>query len=162
MGFWSSLKNKIKKVAKKVWRVVKAVVRVVVRVVMTVVGAVLGIADLLLGFIAWPPKKLRLHIVIPSDQNGPLVNPSDLTPAIDYARKTLKDRFNVPNLRKWRNWREVAEAVPVAVVSRPGAGAAERLGAPRSWTYLNARHHKESSTRLRAAARRTVAKPRRK
>ncbi|MGD9968527.1 MAG: nicotinate-nucleotide adenylyltransferase [Hyphomonadaceae bacterium] len=69
---------------------------------------------------------------------------------------------NLTNFRKWRNWREVAEAVPVAVVSRPGAGAAERLGAPRSWTYLNARHHKESSTRLRAAARRTVAKPRRK
>lgn len=71
MGFWSSLKNKIKKAAKKVWRVVKAVVRVVVRVVLTVVGAVLGIADLLLGFIAWPPKKLRLHIFILSDQNGP-------------------------------------------------------------------------------------------
>ncbi|MEK7729525.1 MAG: hypothetical protein AAB354_14010 [candidate division KSB1 bacterium] len=95
MGFWSSLKNKIKKVAKKVWRVVKAVVRVVVRVVMTVIGAVLGIADLLLGFIAWPPKKLRLHIFILSDQNGPLVNPGDLAPAIEYARKTLKDRFNV-------------------------------------------------------------------
>lgn len=95
MGLWSSIKNKIKKAAKKVWRVVKAVVRVVVRVVMTVVGLVLGIFDLLLGFVAWPPKKLRLHIFILSDQNGPLVNPSDLTLAIDYARKTLKDRFNV-------------------------------------------------------------------
>jgi nicotinate-nucleotide adenylyltransferase len=69
---------------------------------------------------------------------------------------------NLASFRKWRNWREVAEAVPVVVVSRPGVPAAERLGAPPGWTYLNARHHRESSTSLRAGKRRPVAKPRRK
>jgi hypothetical protein len=118
MGFWSSIKNKIKKAAKKVWSVVKAVVRVVVRVVLTVVGAVLGIADLLLGFIAWPPKKLRLQIFILSDSNGRLVEPSDLTPAIDYARKVLKDRFNVKLLPYSKNIVEViTEQAPSAALT---------------------------------------------
>jgi nicotinate-nucleotide adenylyltransferase len=69
---------------------------------------------------------------------------------------------NLASFRKWRNWQEVAEAVPVVIVSRPGIRAAQRLGAPPGWTYVNARHHRESSTSLRAAKRRTVAKPRRK
>ena len=69
---------------------------------------------------------------------------------------------NLFNFRKWRNWREVAAAAPVVVVSRAGVGAALRLGAPRGWIYLNARHHRESSTAIRAAKRRTVAKPKRK
>lgn len=92
MSLWSS----IKKAVKKVWRGVKAVVRVVVRVVILVVNSLtVGLFDLLLGFLAWPPKKLRLHIFILSNQKGPLVNPADLTPAIDFARQTLKDKFNV-------------------------------------------------------------------
>lgn len=68
---------------------------------------------------------------------------------------------NLANFRKWRNWREVAEAVPVAVVSRPGTGPGPRMRAPRHWTHLPARHHKQSSTALRTA-RAAVAKPRRK
>jgi hypothetical protein len=95
MGFFSSLKNKIKKALKKVVRFVKAVVRAIVRVIVTVVGLVLGIFDLLLGFIAFPPKKMRIHIFILSTEKGPLVNAADLTPAIDFARKTFKDKFNV-------------------------------------------------------------------
>lgn len=69
---------------------------------------------------------------------------------------------NVSNFRKWRNWREVAEAVPVAIVSRPGVGAAQRLGAPRDWIYLNARLHRESSTAIRSRKRAALAKPKRK
>lgn len=69
---------------------------------------------------------------------------------------------NLANFKRWRNWREVADAVPVIVVARPGASAALRLRAPRGWTYLNARHHTDSSTALRAGGRRAVAKPRRK
>lgn len=91
MGFWS----KVKKVAKKAWRKVKAVARTVVRVIVTVVGLVLGIVDLLIGFVAWPPKKLRLQIIILSDANGPLMATSDLDASIEFAKKTLKDRFNV-------------------------------------------------------------------
>lgn len=118
MGFWSSLKNKIKKAVKKVWRVAKAVVRVIVRVVLTVVGAVLGIFDLLLGFIGWPPKKLRLHIFILSDSKGPLIDPAALTPAVDFARKTLKDRFNVKLRAYSENMIEIIkEAAPPAALS---------------------------------------------
>lgn len=95
MGLWSSIKKKVKKAVKKVWRAVKAVVRVIVRVVVTIIGAVLGIFDLLLGFIAWPPKKLRLHIFILSDQNGAVISPTDLKPSIEHAKKVLKDKFNV-------------------------------------------------------------------
>ncbi len=69
---------------------------------------------------------------------------------------------NLANFRKWRNWREVAEAVPVAIVSRPGAGAAERLAAPPGWKYLNARLHTESSSAIRSNRRAALAKPKRK
>ncbi len=69
---------------------------------------------------------------------------------------------NLANFRKWRNWREVAAAIPVVIVSRPGVRAAERLGAPRQWTYLNARLHRESSTVIRAQKRAALAKPKRK
>jgi nicotinate-nucleotide adenylyltransferase len=70
---------------------------------------------------------------------------------------------NLANFRKWKNWREVAAAVPVAVVSRPGSPAADRIGAPKRWIFLNARHHRQSSTALRATPKRpAVAKPKRK
>jgi nicotinate-nucleotide adenylyltransferase len=69
---------------------------------------------------------------------------------------------NLANFRRWRNWREVAAAVPVVVVSRPGAGAALRLNAPKDWVFLSARHHPQSSTAIRAKRRGAVAKPKRK
>ena len=66
---------------------------------------------------------------------------------------------NLATFRKWRNWREVSAAIPVVIVSRPGVRAAERLGAPKGWTYLNARLHRESSSAIRARKRPTLAKP---
>jgi nicotinate-nucleotide adenylyltransferase len=69
---------------------------------------------------------------------------------------------NLANFRKWRNWREVAASVPVAIVSRPGARASHRLGAPHGWTHLNARLHRESSTAIRSSKRAALAKPKRK
>lgn len=67
---------------------------------------------------------------------------------------------NLRYFRLWKNWREVAEAVPVAVVSRPGASPAGRLNAPKDWRFLNARHYPQSSTALRRKRRRApVAKP---
>lgn len=68
---------------------------------------------------------------------------------------------NLTNFRKWRNWREVAAAVPIAVVSRPGTGPAKRMAASPGWTFINARHHGQSSTALRTRRPR-VAKPARK
>lgn len=85
----------LKKAARWVAKKVKAAVRLVVRAVLTVVGLALGIVDVFFGWAAWPPKKLRLHIVILSNQNGPLVTEKDLGPAIQYARTRLKSRFGV-------------------------------------------------------------------
>jgi nicotinate-nucleotide adenylyltransferase len=69
---------------------------------------------------------------------------------------------NLSNFRKWRNWREVAAAVPVVIVSRPGAGPRERLSASKNWIFLTARDHPQSSTALRRSKRGAVAKPPRK
>ncbi|MEQ1707417.1 MAG: nicotinate-nucleotide adenylyltransferase [Terricaulis sp.] len=66
---------------------------------------------------------------------------------------------NLAHFRKWRNWREVAEAIPVVVVSRPGVGARQRLSAPGGWIFLSARHHRQSSSALRGPKRRAVARP---
>jgi nicotinate-nucleotide adenylyltransferase len=83
-----------------------------------------------------------------------------LYPGVDFFLVMGAD--NLANFRKWRNWREVARSVPVVIVSRPGAGARERLRAPPGWIFLNARSHQQSSTGLRARKRPAVAKPRRK
>jgi nicotinate-nucleotide adenylyltransferase len=65
---------------------------------------------------------------------------------------------NLTNFRQWRNWREVAGAVQVAVVSRPGAGLRHCQSAPRDWIFLNARHHGQSSTALRTPSGESAAK----
>jgi hypothetical protein len=92
MSFWSKIKNAVKKVV----RAVKAFVRIVVRVVILLVNTfTLGLFDFLLGFLTWPPKRLRLHIFILSDAKGPVVNPSNLAASLDFAKLTFKDRFNV-------------------------------------------------------------------
>lgn len=83
-----------------------------------------------------------------------------LYPGVDFY--LIMGADNLANFRKWRNWREVANSVPVAVVSRPGAGPDLRLAAPKGWIFLNARHHPQSSTALRRSKRAPVAKPRRK
>jgi hypothetical protein len=85
----------LRRVARRVARVVKAIVRVVVRAAATAFGAAVGVFDLLLGFATWPEKKLRIQILILSTSAGPVVNESDLQPAIDFARNTFKNRFNV-------------------------------------------------------------------
>jgi hypothetical protein len=97
MGLWSSFKNAVK----KVWRKVKAVVRTVVRVVVEIIGRVIGIFDLLLGFLLWPSKNLRLHVMIlwseapPSggDPLPPIENAINDT--IDRTKRLYKDKFNV-------------------------------------------------------------------
>jgi hypothetical protein len=95
MGFWSSLENDIKSVVKKVVQVVKAVVRFVVRIVVTIYGLIIGLPDLLFGFLTWPPKKLKYHVFILSDDKGPLIDPGQLAASIDYLTKTFKQKLNV-------------------------------------------------------------------
>jgi len=92
MSFWSSITHAIK----KVWHAVKAAVRVIVRTVITIVwGLTLGLYDLLLGFLTWPPKKLKYHVFILSDAKGPLIDPGKLAGAIDFLTQTFKQRLNV-------------------------------------------------------------------
>jgi len=79
------------------WRSwIKSAVRQVVRVVIDFAGHLtFGLPDFILGFVAWPPKKLRLHVAVLSDASGPLVTEAELTPSIDYIQRVFKDRFNV-------------------------------------------------------------------
>lgn len=79
----------------KVWHVVKGIARVIARIVATAWGLLTGLFDLLFGFLLWPQKKLRYHVFILSDQKGPVIDPGDLSPSIDFFTKTFKERFNV-------------------------------------------------------------------
>jgi nicotinate-nucleotide adenylyltransferase len=83
-----------------------------------------------------------------------------LYPGVDFFLVMGGD--NLTNFRRWKRWREVADAIPVVVVSRPGIGARERLKAPKDWIFLNARLHGDSSTALRKGKPGSVAKPKRK
>ncbi|HEU5187612.1 MAG TPA: hypothetical protein VFT87_03855 [Candidatus Saccharimonadales bacterium] len=131
MGLWSKIKN----AAKKVWRVTKAVVRVVVRAVITIVNSVtFGLYDLLVGFLTWPPKKLRLHVFIltapPSSGGGDVVPGGQVVPAqtvldaIERTKQLYKKRFNVTVKPYSKQFVEVLteEAPPEALDFECGAG----------------------------------------
>jgi hypothetical protein len=119
MGLWSSIKS----AAKKVWRVTKAVVRVVVRVVITIINNLtLGLFDLIFGFLAWPPKRLRLHVFILSAEassdggdtvpGGPVASTAEVQAAVDRTIKLYKDKFNV-NVRAYsKTFVEVLTEIP--------------------------------------------------
>lgn len=121
MGFWS----KLKKAVKKIVHAVKSIVRQVVKIVVEIVSRVIGIFDLLLGFLAWPEKKLRLHIFILSDETGkPLMSPSDLDASIEHCRQTLKDSFNVKLKAYSKTFVEVIqEPAPTAALEVSCSGA---------------------------------------
>lgn len=79
---------------------------------------------------------------------------------------------SLQNFRHWRRWRTIMRAAPLAIVSRPGAGAralraksaqtfAQARRAPNAslatakppaWAFLNARFHPQSSSAIRALA----------
>lgn len=73
----------------------KSVVRQIVRVVAEFGGRIVGLPDLLLGFVAWPRKKLRLHVAVLPDAGSPLVTEAELRPSLDYIKRVFKDQFNV-------------------------------------------------------------------
>jgi hypothetical protein len=92
MGLWS----KIKKAIKRVVRIVKAVARVASRLVVEWVSRLFNLYDLLLGFLTWPPKKLRLYVCVLRDADGtPVVDPKLLQASIDHAKHFLKSNFNI-------------------------------------------------------------------
>lgn len=85
---------------------------------------------------------------------------NQLYPGVEFT--LIMGADNLANFRKWRNWREVAAALPIVIIARPGASPADRLSAPKGWTHLNARHNSQSSTAMRKARGARLAKPKRK
>ena len=52
--------------------------------------------------------------------------------------------------KHWRNWREIAQSVPIAVISRPGIGPRALATKLKSMVFLRARHHTHASSAIRA------------
>lgn len=114
--------SKLKKALKRAWRVVKAVVRAVVRVIVTVVTFPFKVWDLFFGFLAWPPKKMKVHIAILRDNGVPLVAPQDLNnllPSIELLKRVYKDNCNITvspyssgHERDIDNWAQILDDTP--------------------------------------------------
>lgn len=82
-------------------------------------------------------------------------------PRVDFV--WLMGSDNLLQFSRWRRWRELAAAIPIAVVRRPGSvlaplsaslarriGVARRLGSPPSLVVLDGRRNEQSSSLLRA------------
>lgn len=85
----------------------------------------LKLTDLIGGFIGWPPKRLRLHVVVLADGNGPVAATADLDRSLDYIKRVFKTRFNV-NVRAYGDGfvHVLKDAAPAAALSvRCGADA---------------------------------------
>ncbi len=122
----------------------------------------------------------------PRTRVTPLEHDLGLTYTVDVVatlkRRAPRARFvwvmgadSLQNFHHWRNWQQLAELVPIAVISRPGAfpsaglsrfartfassripqAQAGRLAwrEPPAWTLIKARHNPHSSTALREAIR---------
>lgn len=92
MGLWSSFKKAVKKAV----RVVKAVVRAVVKIAVEIVSRAVNSLTQIILF--WKEKKMRIVVLILRKLNGESViqeNNQDLQAALDYAKKTFKDRMNI-------------------------------------------------------------------
>lgn len=116
------------------WSKVKGAVRVVTRVFIEAVhrgNPALGGIDTVLGFAAWPRKKLRLHIIILADNTGPVhypdtmvaVSPADLIPALDYIKTVYKTQFNVEVLPYAKAFVEVTKTPAPHSVLKIDCGA---------------------------------------
>jgi nicotinate-nucleotide adenylyltransferase len=66
---------------------------------------------------------------------------------------------NLETFRRWRNWREVKQSAPFAIVSRPLVPHRARANFPKNWKYLSGRLHRENSSALRAKRASGMAKP---
>ena len=92
MGWWSSIKKAVKKAVSVVKAVVRAVVKIAVEIISRVVNSIAQI------FLFWKEKKLRIVVLILRNEIGDsLIQESnqDLLDAIEYAKKTFKDRMNI-------------------------------------------------------------------
>jgi hypothetical protein len=121
--------SKLKKTLRKIWRVVKAVARAVVRVAITVLTFPFKLWDVMFGFLAWPPKRMTVHIAVLQDEGGPLIaqpDLNDLLPSIELLVRIYKDNCNITvspyssgNGREIDNWAQILtdRAPPAAIES---------------------------------------------
>jgi hypothetical protein len=108
------------------WSKIKAAVRVVARVVIEFVNRLtVGLPDLLLGFFAWPPKRMRLHVFIlwtgpppePPIEGTPAPIEQVVQDAINHTKRIYKERFNVNVLPYGQSFIEVIQdPVPTAAL----------------------------------------------
>lgn len=122
--------SKFKKALKKAWRVVKAVVRAVVRVVIFFVTLLFKVWDFVFGFLAWPPKKMKVHIAVLQDQGVPLIKYEDLNnllPSIELLKKVYKGNCNITvspyssgREREIDNWAQILNDQPPAAALASG------------------------------------------
>ena len=80
----------------KSWNIIEAMARVTVRTLIeSIHRLIINLFDTLFGFLNWPEKKLRIKILILQDpQANPVVSPSDLDAAVEYAKRSFKKNFN--------------------------------------------------------------------
>ena len=71
--------------------------RVVIRLgIETVHRLLMNIFDTLFGFLNWPKKKLRIKVfILINGQGKPVISPSDLQGAIEYAKRSFLKNFNI-------------------------------------------------------------------
>jgi len=122
--------SKFKKYLKKAWRVVKAAARAGVRVLITIVTFPFKAWDLVFGFLAWPPKKMKVHIAVLQDQGVPLIKHEDLNnllPSIELLKRVYKDNCNITvspyssgNEREIDNWAQILNDPPPAAALESG------------------------------------------
>jgi hypothetical protein len=81
----------------KIWHALKGIVSVAGRTIADVLHRLtINLFDLLFGFLAWPEKKLRIKIVILTDQIGnPVIHEDQLERSVDHAKRIFKNKFNV-------------------------------------------------------------------
>ena len=113
----------------KTWKVIEAITRVTVRTLVEAIHRlVINIVDTLFGFLNWPEKKLRIKIFILQDpQADPVVSPTDLDAAVEYAKRSFKKNFNttlLPDKNKQTFAEVLQKKVPHEVLyTKGGKGA---------------------------------------
>ncbi len=129
MGWWSSLKKAVKKIV----RVAKALGRIGIRLGIIAVTSFTKIYDLVFGWTGWPPKKMRVQILILKRAGTAMVADKNLLwPFIDQVTKLWKANANVSvtpyssgNKDPLDNWLQTLDdnAPEAALHARCGASA---------------------------------------
>jgi hypothetical protein len=110
----------------KIWNGIKGSTRIITRIIAeTVHRLIINVFDTLFGFLNWPEKKLRVRIFILTDlQAFPIVSPTDLDTAIEYAKRSFKKNFNTTLLpyKPGKQFTEVLQKkVPYEVLYTKGS-----------------------------------------